>query len=229
MAATTTNVTLPGGEEFVTILEQVATVAAHTDHTAVNIDGGEIVFDGHLDNMLDIKKTLGNAQRYIRCRDALNNVKFSISNAGKVLASEGLEVGDMLDIEADKVKLYTHMEIRPEPNDDPATDVVIQQNFKQAPLLLKPTPAHPPPTLYTNGSIGIQGYGFLNFTPVKEGNLLDFESMCRFGSAAQIGDFTHENDGISLRKQMTSDDDRNLEAIDSRIDARRQNIRQNDI
>ena len=65
MTTTTVNITFPGGEEeYTTIHATEPTIAEHTEHGAVNVDGGEIIFDGHLDNMLDIKKTLGNTQKY---------------------------------------------------------------------------------------------------------------------------------------------------------------------
>ena len=43
MTTTTVNITFPGGEEeYTTIHATEPTIAEHTDHTAVNIDGGVI-------------------------------------------------------------------------------------------------------------------------------------------------------------------------------------------
>lgn len=68
-------------------------------------------------------------------------------------------------------------------------------------------PAHNniPPTLNTTGSVAIKGAGKLGYTPnYSNGNTIE-DTLYTLGRSEFIGDNTHDNDGITMRKHMAND------------------------
>ena len=63
-----------------------------------------------------------------------------------------------------------------------------------------------PPTLNTSGSIAISGAGKMGYIPSHPNGQVIPGTEYDIGRATQIGDQTHDNDGIRLRKRMMSED-----------------------
>ena len=85
---------LPSGVTYETYVP--AATPEHTTHESVNVDNGQVVVDGHANEVITIAKTLQAGERYIDCKDENGSRKFSVLGDGTVTA-ESAYIANLVD------------------------------------------------------------------------------------------------------------------------------------
>ena len=180
-----------GSSEEVFYADPVSIGAADADaqHDSLQVDGGVIHLDGDLDKPFVIKKTLTQAQKYMTCKTDEDAEQFSVNGIGQVTcqdlgcqeveATQSVSVGPNNDkillasVDTDDVRIYKNLYM--EPSDG----------------------VHP--LVMTRGSIVTLQDGFFAFVPTENQQQIPGH-VYRLGRQENIGDLTHDNDGLSMRK-----------------------------
>ena len=168
-----------------------------TKHESVDVDGGVIKLDGDLDTPLVITKDLQSEDKYITCKTVADAEQFTVSGVGEVRCqdvgctdievTDGLHVGNQFTVGTGTALIN-------------ATGMHV---YKDIQMSVKPGTADPPPNIYTSGSVVAVKDGMLAFVPYDEqGNQIPGH-VYRFGRQENIGDLTHDNDGMNMRKLST--------------------------
>jgi len=171
-----------------------------SQHDSVQVDGGVIHMDGDLDKPFVITKTLTQAQKYMTCKTDEDAEQFSVNGIGQVIcqdvgcqeveATQSVSVGPSNDkillasVDTDDVRVYKNLYM--EPSGNPAVH----------------------PMIMTRGSIVTLQDGFFGFVPT-EGQQQIPGHVYRLGRQENIGDLTHDNDGLNMRKTSANQDDAN--------------------
>ena len=190
-----------GSSEEVFYADPVPISAAQNEnpqHDSVQVDGGVIHMDGDLDKPFVITKTLTQAQKYMTCKTDEDAEQFSVNGIGQVIcqdvgcqeveATESVSVGPSNDkillasVDTDDVRIYKNLYMEPSGG------------------------VHP--LVMTRGSIVTLQDGFFGFVPT-EGQHQIPGHVYRLGRQENIGDLTHDNDGLNMRKTLANQDDAN--------------------
>ena len=168
-------------------------------HQSLKVDD-VIHLDGDLDQPLVIKKTLTQAQKYMVCKTDEEAEQFSVNGIGQVVcqdlgcqeveATESVSVGPSNDkimlasVDTNDVRIYKNLYM--EPSGNPSVH----------------------PIIMTRGSIVTLQDGFFAYVPT-EGEQAIPGHVYTFGRQEFIGDLTHDNDGMNMRKTVANQDDPN--------------------
>ena len=187
---------LPDGtiEEF--FYADPVAVQQHTKHESVEVDGGVIKMDGDLSEPLVIKKTLTDADKYIRCTTDGGADQFTVSGVGEVRCqdvgcleaefTQGVSIGASSDVAViNSTGLHLHKNL-----------VISAYNGVGA-----------PPTFYTSGTVAAVKDGQFAFVPYDDAGNQIPGHVYKFGRQTEIGDVTHDNDGMLMRKTAVDQDD----------------------
>ena len=169
-------------------------------HDEINVDQGIVKIDGDLNEPLVIKKTLDSAHKYIVCKTDQNNDQFTVSGVGEVRCQ---------DIGCDEAEFTQGVSIGN--NSDVA---VINSSGLQLhkSFVMSANPGDAPPTFMTEGTVVAVKDGQIAFVPYDEAGNPISGHVYKFGRQTNIGDLTHDNDGMLMRKTALDQDDGSTKA-----------------
>ena len=178
---TIVNVILPDGETFITaeaepVTVVTTTITEHVEHVELEIP---YVFEAEYDEPFD------DADTYNADPNARSQQKFDLMPqllyGNKFVVTDPNNDNDTTK-DSSAIKMYRTIYIEPPPNK---------------------VPGFMTPTLFTGGSLCVCGEGAVSFTPYNgTGNQVP-NTVYLFGHAPQIGDRSHDNDGLLMIKGET--------------------------
>ena len=171
-------------------------------HDEINVDQGIVKIDGDLNEPLVIKKTLDSAHKYLVCKTELNQDQFTVSGVGEVRCQ---------DIGCDEAEFTQGVSIGN--NSDVAvinsSGLQLHKSFVMA---AKVGSGDAPPTFLTEGTVAAIKDGQIAFVPYDEAGNPISGNVYKFGRQTNIGDLTHDNDGMLMRKTAIDQDDGSTKA-----------------